>query len=234
MLQPEKLFGNIFTNKNITPLRLSNFTNDTVTRLTNSNADGKFTDLIAALTAKNNLFSSGLSNIDTTVGVKKGKTQTVNEVQQSFGEYLSEYESEIAHSVGGFKSAAYLAFYPHGVSEYSAASKTQMPLLVKRINTLATANAAQLGEPRTTDMQAFLGEWEAALTDQGSSNSSLSDDRSSRETLRHDLEISLMNAIHFIGLTYPDNVLKCMSLFNFNLLTGITRTATLPVATATV
>lgn len=234
MLQPEKLFANIFDDKNITSLRLSNFGSDAITKFITANTDGRYTATIDALTNAQKPFVSGLSNIDTSKNTKKGKTQTLNEVKDGFTDFMSNKEGVIADAIGGFTSAAYFAFYPKGVTEYSTSTKTQMAILVKRINTAAIEFSAQLGEKLTNQLQAFEVQWEAALGEQTSIDGSLNDGRAERSTLRSTLENTLLSTIHLVAQQYPGDVAKCMSFFNFNLLTGVSRSAqpNIPIVSA--
>lgn len=225
MLQPEKLFNNLFDDKNITSARLSNFTADAIIRASIIDTDGVFTDSTAAIVAAHTLFHESLSGIDTSLAVKKGKTMTVNEVKDSFGKAMSEYENEIARSLGGHGTPAYLAFYPRGVMEFSTANLTQMPILTKRIYTLATENAALLGTTLTAMLQVFFNEWTAAISEQSNLKGALSDGRADRSTLRTSLEIALLSAIHLVGYQFPGNTVRCMSFFDFGLLTGVSHIA---------
>ena len=234
MLQPEKLFSNIFDDKNITSLRLSNFGGDAITKFTVANVDGKYTATIEALTTTQKPFIAGLSTIDTSKNNKKGKTQIMNEVKDGFCTFMSDKSGVIADAVGGFGSAAYLAFYPKGVSEYSHAAKTQMAILVKRADAAATQYIGNLSAALVAQLRAFEPQWDAALTDQTSVMGSLNDVRADRDNTRIDLEKALLSAIHLVASQYPGDVAKCMSFFNFNLLTGVTHVAqaALPVTPA--
>lgn len=225
MLQPEKLFANFFNTISITPLRLYNFATDAVTRFKNVNPNGVFTASMAAIIAAKAPLAAGLSIIDTSLGIQKGKTQTTMEVKNAFSDYMSEFESEIAHAVGGYKSVGYIAFYPHGLSEYSSISKTQMPILVKRINTLATAHATELGKPYTAQLQGFEGQWQNAADEQTTVKSTISDGRADRDNIRHHVEVALLTAIHLVATQFPGDVAKCMSFFDFGLLSRVSHQA---------
>lgn len=221
MLQPEKLFANIFDNETITALRLYNFATDAAIRMANVDTNSVLITEKDAIIGATIPFGAGLSHIDTSLSIQKGKTQTVNEVKTAFSDYMSEYKSEIAHAVGGLGSPGFIAFYPHGVNEYSVATKTQMPILVKRINTLATAHAAELGQPRTADLQDFESQWQNAADEQSTVKSTVSDGRADRGTIRHNLEMALLTAIHSVARQFPGDVAKCMSFFDFSLLSGV-------------
>jgi len=64
---------------------------------------------------------------------------TADQVIAAFRLSLREKQGVIANDVGGFDSEAYLEFYPHGLMEYTRASKTEMPTLTGRIRTAASS-----------------------------------------------------------------------------------------------
>lgn len=215
MIQPEKLFENCFDSIRITPLRFSNFALDTVTRFNNVDVSGTFKAATAAIVAAYSPFHEGLSEIDTSKGEKKGKTKNVNEVRTSFGDFMGEYQNEIARALGGRDASAFISFYPKGVMEYTKATKLQMPLLVKRISKLATDNAAALGAALATQLQAFATLWDAALEEESAVKSTLSDGRADRGTLRTNLEKALLTAIHLVAAQYPRRCGKMHGVFRF-------------------
>jgi hypothetical protein len=223
MIQPEKLFENFFNDKRFTGLRLSNFSLYSITKFRNANVDNAYDEIIDKLVNAYTPFINGLSNIDTSLSVQKGKTLVLNAIKISFPAYMGEFESEIAHAIGGFGSPNYVAFYPRGLNEYTVATKTQMPLLVERVNTLAGKYAVELGTQRTTELQAFATQWHSALKEQSNTIGDVKDGRADRSTIRPNLEITLLEAIHLVGTQYPGNVAKCMSFFDFGLLTGVSK-----------
>ncbi len=225
MLQSEKIFGNLFSDIRITPPRLSNFTIDTISRLNNVDVSGLFKPAIIKVIAAHTPFHDGLSEIDTSLGERKGKIKNVNEVRAAIGLFMTDYESEIARALGGRDTTSFIMFYPKGKTEYKRATKGQMPLLVKRIASLATDNAAALGDKLTQQIQSFETLWQAALEEESNVNSNLSDGRSDRNTLRYNLEMALLNVIHLVASEYPGDVAKCNSFFNFKLLMGAGRKA---------
>src|ERR1700690_397211 len=145
MFQPIKFFDNIFESTKITDVRLNNFAGDSLNRLTAQNTGGDYTALITLLTPPYNAMQSIISSVDVALGIQRGKTLTLNEFIAFFKKTMSEQEGVIANAVGGFESPSYLEFYPNGVTEYSAATKANLPVLVDRVNAAATAYATQLG-----------------------------------------------------------------------------------------
>ncbi len=223
MQAPEKLFENIFNDVRITSPRLANFTSDCINRLTAANATNEYDLFIAQLTPLLDTFSNELGELATTQAQQKGKTLTVNEQVKAFKNTMSNKEGVIADAVGGRKTAGYLEFYPKGVTEYSNATKTQMPVLVKRVRMATTANADKLSPTLTALLQGFEASWLSQRGEQQKIKGTISDNRTDRSDARTALELALLKLIHSLATKFPGDVEQCMALFNFNLLEGVTR-----------
>lgn len=218
MFQPIKFFDNIFESTEITDVRITNFAGDCLNRLTAQNTGGNYTSLITTLTAPYNAMQSVINDVDVALGIQKGKTLTLNEFITFFKKTMSEQEGVIANAVGGFESPSYLEFYPSGVTEYTTATKANLPMLVGRINTAATTYATQLGATLTATLQAFENGWELIRGQQVQQKGSVESNRTARSQARVDLETALVTVVHTIGSMFPGDAEQCMVFFDFTLL----------------
>ena len=218
MITKEKFFENPFSIVDITPSRLYNFSTDTIGKLTAANTGKIYDTIIQNLTRANTALGSEIGEVKSTLGVQKGSTFTVNEVMKSFKVYMSDNEGVIAKALGGKRKAAFVEFYPRGLSEYTNATKTKMPALLKQVFDAAEKYKADLGAAQTKELKDFTKQYDAARSDQQNQKGSVTDNRTERTSNRTALEIELMKAIHSVGLMYPGDVAKCGSFFNFSLL----------------
>ncbi len=218
MIEPVKFFDNIFESTQITSTRLSNFAADCLNRLTAANSGGAYTNLINLLTDPSDAMATLLSSVDTSLNTQKGKTLSLNQVIVLFKKTMSEQEGVIANAVGGFSSQGYLQFYPKGVSEYTSATKTALPMLIDRVNTVAGNYSAQLGDPLTATLQAFETDWELNRSQQQQQKGTVETTRTESTQARADLEMALVTVVHTIGSMFPGNPDQCLAFFNFALL----------------
>jgi hypothetical protein len=223
MIIPERVFGNLFDDERITSSRLANFAGDCKNRLTNANTGGEYVALITQLDTPLANLRQELSELDTSQAQQKGKTQTVNQQLTMFKKTMSDKEGVIADAVGGYDSAAYLEFYPQGLNEYSKATITQMPTLVKRVNTAATKYAAQLSPALVATLQGFESSWFATRDEQEKIKGAVKDNRADRSDARTEVELALLIIIHSLALKFPGDLEQCSAFFDFNLLAGVTR-----------
>lgn len=217
MLSPDKLFGNLFNEEAITPVRLANFAQDALNKLTAA-ANPDFSFIISKLTAPLAALQTQLGSVDTSLTQQRGATLTNNQVLADFVDMMRTQEGVIANAVGGFKSPGYLQFYPHGLSEYSKATKPQMPVLVNRVKAAATSFATQLGEPLATSLQSFATAWENSRNEQQQQMGTVGDNRTERTTAEINVQLALVFAVHNVGAIFPGNVGQCSSYFDFSLL----------------
>ena len=182
------------------------------------NNGGAYTNLISILTPPYNAMQELISSVDVALGIQKGKTLTLNEFMTLFKKKLSVQEGVIANAVGGFATPAYMEFYPNGVSEYTSASKTNLPVLISRINAAATAHVAELGAALTATLQAFETEWQLNRSQQVQQKGNVDNNRTARSQARVDLETALVTVVHTIGSMFPGDAEQCMMFFDFTLL----------------
>ena len=217
MISTDKLFGNLFNSKNITPDRLLLGAKDYLVRITKGNTAHQFDAEIAALTPLIAVLEERVSNVDTSLNLQSGQTDEVNIFTYNFHYTLSTLHGVIAHSVGGEGTSAFKEFYPHGRTEYDNANRKTMPMLTTRIHKAATKYATQLGVPITTQLQAFEAGYVTARASQSASIADLSTERTDKTGGVLDVEVALTQGVHKIGGLYPTDVIKCNSFFNFNL-----------------
>lgn len=182
------------------------------------NNGGAYTNLISILTPPYNAMQELISSVDVALGIQKGKTLTLNEFITLFRKTLSVQEGVIANAVCGFATPAYMEFYPNGVSEYTSASKTNLPVLISRINAAATAHVAELGAALTATLQAFETEWQLNRSQQVQQKGNVDNNRTARSQARVDLETALVTVVHTIGSMFPGDAEQCMMFFDFTLL----------------
>jgi hypothetical protein len=225
MIAPDKLFGNFFEDRKITSPRLANFATDCTTRLAANNTTGDYTPLINLLTPLLATFAKEIGEVDTTKAQQKGKTLSLNQQVAAFKKTMSAKEGVIADALDGKGTPAYLEFYPKGVTEYSKATKTQMPVLVKRVNMAATTHAAKLSPTLVAMLQGFEVSWDATRTEQTKVKGMVSDNRTDRGDARTAVEQTLLVIIHTLAAKFPGDSEQCMAFFDFNLLEGVGRSS---------
>jgi hypothetical protein len=214
-------FGNFFNNERITTVRLAKFGHDAQNRLISQNTNDEYTPIITIFKDPLQGVQDEIDQVDVALGIQKGKTLTVDQFIKLFKKTMREKEGVIADAVGGFDSAGYLEFYPKGKTEYSQATKTEMPKLVDRVSILAESHAGQLSPALVATLQAFKTSWNLSRDGQEQQKGNLSDNRVDRNELRIKLEISLLVAIHQIALKFPGNEEQCKKFFDFNLLFAV-------------
>jgi hypothetical protein len=224
-MKPSKnmLFGNLFDDRRITPYYLSRFAQDVLAKLQENNNGDMYNLLISPLQTAFEPFRKELGEVDTTLNEQVGKTQTVDEFIKQFVAFMKDYYVNIAAALGNEKATAFKEFYPNGKSEYTKASKTKIPTIVDRLYVVSEKYSDKLGPSLTEQLRAFKPNWDAVRQSQLQQKSAVKTNRSDRTTARRNVEIELLKIIHFIAYTFPGDVKKSMTFFDFNLLFGVRR-----------
>ena len=217
---PQMLFGNFYNDPKIAPTYLERHADDVVAKILRNNTGGIFDGILNPLKAALIPFKSELGDVDTSINVLLGKTQTTDGFIEGFSNFMKDNYITIAAKLGGEKSAAFLEFFPRGKSEYNKITKTKMPTITARINTAATTNTTALGATLTAQLLAFKADWIIVRDKQLKTKADLKGNRTERSTARVTVENCLISCVRFIANKYPGDEEKCMMLFDFSLLEG--------------
>jgi hypothetical protein len=217
---PKMLFGNIFDDVKITPNYLARFTDDVIAKLIQNNTSSEYDTVLTPLQNKMIPLRKELGEVDTTLNTQVGKTATVDSFIVDFTKYMKDNYVFIAAALGGDKTAAFREFYPQGKTEYTNITKTKIPTIMERLNTVAVTYQVQLGATISTQLQDFQTQWTALRGSQLQQKSAVKTNRSDRTIARRNVEIELLKTIHFIANKFPGDVKLSMVFFDFNLLFG--------------
>jgi hypothetical protein len=217
---PRMLFGNIFDDRNITPSYLARFADDVIAKLIQNNTSSEYDTVLTPLQNTMIPLRKELGEVDTTLNTQVGKTATVDSFIVDFTKYMKDNYVFIAAALGGDKTAAFREFYPKGKTEYNTITKTKIPTVMERLNTVAVTYQVQLGATISTQLQDFQTQWTALRGSQLQQKSAVKTNRSDRTVARRNVELELLKTIHFIANKFPGDVKLSMVFFDFNLLFG--------------
>ena len=218
MLDPERYFDNLFDSPRITTLRLYNCCLNTQNVMTAANKGGEFTEFIGILAPLTSQLGTELGDVASSIAEQKGGTFTNNEVLASFKLIMSSKEGVIRDALGSKHSAGYLMFYPQGISQYSNATKTTMPVLVQAVYNAAEKYKADLSPSLVQTLQSFVKSWTESRTDQQELKGDVKNNIADKSGLRESMQIALTQVVHGIAYKYPGAVATCLSFFDFAML----------------
>ncbi len=188
MLFFEKLFEPFFDNDRITDARIYNFCNYTLIRMRTGNGTGIYSDFIAILDKPTQAMYLAISSLDTGTNIQIGKTKTNDQVLAAFKAKMSDEQSIIAKSLGGKNKPEFLEFYPHKGTEYSKATKEQMPILVKRVADAATKYETKIGKTLANELRQLQTDWNNSRDSQTTQIAAVGDQKVIKSKTRIELE----------------------------------------------
>ena len=136
-------FKNIFNTKEISDDNIRKFAQTHVSRLTAANTGGIYTPQLTAVQGLYTAFANAVNAEDVALANQQGSTITADDYFYEFKTAISQKEG-IVRGIFGVNSAQYQAFFPEGMSEYSAATKGNVEMLMNRIVQAATLYNASL------------------------------------------------------------------------------------------
>ncbi len=113
MIRLERLYGNLFSDKQISRQKLRKFTEDHLQRLAVQNENNLFTSTINDTLIAYNAFFGVLSNADTADAIQKSRTKSMQIIFTDFKTRVSDVENLVAYKLKK-DSPAYQEFFPQG------------------------------------------------------------------------------------------------------------------------
>ncbi len=227
MLDFSRYFENPFDDVRIIDARLLNFIDDHIERLKARNADGEFDALIAELTARRDALRADQVTEDVARSRRIGKTSSVDALVVLFKEDVRRHEGTLR---GLFEedSETYLSFFPQGLSEYTAISRPEAPVLFARWRDLTAGLAGLLPPALVTLFKEYATQYATVRQAQQQEQGQVTAADTAALDARTRAELALVKGMHKIGERFPGQAEECAAFFNQSLLLPQTKKGGLP------
>jgi hypothetical protein len=213
----ERLTNDLFKSKEFSRNELDLFTVDLISRLKAMPSAVVSAANIALLETNYQNFKDGLGKLATEGAVQKGGTITRQDAYDDVIDFIRRHEG-LVKSKFGKQSAAYLAFYPQGLTEYGEAKVEGLTNLLVRYVAAATKYKAELGADFETEIQNIQSQYINArsgqVDDMANTKSTQSQIRESRKTLT----VFLTKLVLLVAAELVEKPEQFNSYFNFGLL----------------
>jgi hypothetical protein len=213
MINLFSLYQNLFGTKEISDDNLKKFVQDHLQRMVANNGGGVFTDRITETTLAYTGYFGNITDKDTALAMQQALTLTADTIIAGFKSSVSQKEG-LVRSTYGKDSPTYQEFFPHGVTEYTHATKANIETLMNRMATGATAHVADLGVPFKTLFADYKTNYTTARNAQLAQMGHVSTERTETHATRDVIEMQLCKNLHFIGFTFPADADRCMDFFD--------------------
>lgn len=213
----ERLTNDLFKSKEFSRNELDLFTVDLISRLKAMPSAVVSAANIALLETNYQNFKDGLGKLATEGAMQKGGTITRQDAYDDVIDFIRRHEG-LVKSKFGKQSAAYLAFYPQGLTEYGEAKVEGLTNLLVRYVAAATKYKAELGADFETEIQNIQSQYINArsgqVDDMANTKSTQSQIRESRKTLT----VFLTKLVLLVAAELVEKPEQFNSYFNFGLL----------------
>jgi hypothetical protein len=206
-------FTVVFDTPRISDDKLRKFVEVHLKRLAANNPGGIFSSLLAATTTAYDDYFGAITDEDTKAAIQKGLTKTMNDTLEEFIRAVRRREGTIK---GEFDkdSAAYLEFFPQGLTEYNQSTLANVETLMARFVNASTKHVAELGQPFVDRFvglkQAFVAARAAQLTAMGE----VKGEKLGTAEARTALEDQLMDNVLTLAMKFKRDADTGMSYFD--------------------
>ena len=208
-----RFFGNFIANLYVSDNKLQAFSLDHIQRITVNNSTGVFADILNNTVKCYEDFFGKIADEDVSFAVQQSLTLSADNLLKEFKMNVSQKEG-IIRGIFGAKSSVYQEFFPTGLTEYSALTKTNAELLINRIVAAATKYQADLGSNFVQLFSQIQSNYKVSRSLQLAKIGEVKVTKLNAATNRELLELQICRNIHYIGYTYPADVARCMTFFD--------------------
>ncbi|MFZ4582358.1 MAG: hypothetical protein ACOYM7_06870 [Paludibacter sp.] len=212
-------FVNPFEDLRITDLRLKNFTDDHIQKMTAANTGTRFTAYIAATQTALGAFVLTLVGEESHVAARKSRTENVTTILNQFKKLVRTKEPVIRAAFESQPSVI-TEFFPNGMSEYSQSSVGSASILMERLVGVITARAAALPTGFVTQFNDIKTQFNTARTEQQDEKGHVSNVKAISSAERTNLVKQLYKNLVNIAVICINNPAEGAALFDDSLLYG--------------
>jgi len=213
----DRLTLDLFKSAKISRNELDLFTSDFLKRIQVKGTDLLPQPQIDTLTTAYQNFKGNLGLQANKGAIQKGGTLTRKEAFERVIKFIRREEGLIKSKFGK-PSAAYLAFFPQGLTEYSQAKVEGLTNLLVRFVAAADKYKLELGQSFLTEITELQISYTNARDDQGTSIAENKSIQSEVRDTRKILTLQLTKAVLLIAANTIENAELFNSYFNFGLL----------------
>ncbi len=212
-------FANPFEDLRITDLRLKNFTDDHIQKMTAANTGTRFTTYISATQTALAAFVLTLVGEESHVAARMSRTENVTAILKQFKKLVRTKEPVIR---AAFESQPTIIteFFPNGKTEYGRATVGNASILMERLVGVITARAAALPTGFVTQFNDIKTQFNTARTEQQDEKGHVSNVKAISSAERTNLVKQLYKNLVNIAAICIANPAEGAALFDDSLLYG--------------
>jgi hypothetical protein len=135
--------------------RYRKFVNTHINFLKANNVSGALTVFINLLENSFTPFEKWLNDQDLATSTRTGKTGSVDSILKDFEEFMDEVWDEVNYKFAKKEPKVFINCFPNGKSEYNKITRTNAPLLIKRVADFCATHSASLPAPIVAEAAEF-------------------------------------------------------------------------------
>lgn len=204
MLDLRNLFKNFFNTNRISDDTLRRGAQDHLARLQANNQRGQYQQLVADTQADFDAYCQAIDSEDNNFATQQGATKVVDQIIDKFKKDVSRYEG-LVRGYFGTDSKEYQEFFPQGLSEFGAANKSNIEMLMDRMMRKTDEHSPTLGGNIKAIFEQHKQTYLSARTNQLQNIAGTTVRKTNTANARERLEIRLCKNLLAIALEHVGN-----------------------------
>ncbi len=213
MILLQSWYANPFDSKNISDDNLKKFCQKHLALTVARNGGGTFTTMLSDTTNAYTNYFGAIDDEDVKLAVQQSLTMSSDNLIATFKSEVSKRSGTIK-GLYGETSPTWQEFFPHGLTEYAAATKGAIDTLMNRMAVACTAHVADLGAPFVAVFTGIKSNYATARTSQLNKIGEVTNAKTTTSGNRNGLEIQLLKNMFTVGEAFPGDVNACIGFFD--------------------
>lgn len=219
MINLRTFFDVVFQDTTITDDELRRFSEDHLARLVANNEDGGYVAIITATEAVVTGYFGAISSEDAATALRMSLTRSRDAILQSFKKLVSRREGRVRDAFGT-EAAAYLEFFPKGLTEFSNATLKTVETLMSRMIKGGRDHLTELGQGFLDEFTGLKANFVVAQQAQSQKKGEVTSSKSATSTARGAVEMQLMDNLLTLAKQFKGQPDRGLDFFDQSIIRG--------------
>jgi hypothetical protein len=197
--------NNPFLAVKIGAVRFIDFVKNHYEYLVANNTNGHLDNLIALLEPAITAFEKWETSQDESQNTRSGKTNSLDEIVKGFETFMDSVWKEVSYKFEDDNHEVFVQFFPSGKSEFNNITRTDAPVLLKRIANLCETHRTEIKAGMPEQATAFYDNYTNKRKEQQKEIGNVQDGSDEGITLRTNLAKKMKGVLLRLLIIHEDN-----------------------------
>lgn len=216
---------NPYENVKIGAKKFAKFASKHLSALEANNDQNDLTDIIALVKNDVEEFVAWVGDKDEDGNESKSNTKNIDTITDDFETFMDDVWEEVNYKFGRKKPDVYMLCFPNGLNEYNNITRTNAPILIKRVADFCDKYKADLPAGMPAEAKKFQTDYADKQKEQEEGQSNVKDSSKEGEVLRQKLAKSMKTVLLSLLLKHKDNENEVLKYYDAETINYYKRTS---------